>query len=144
VDAEGDDGHNEVILVVEDAEIIRRMVCAMLSQSGYRCLEACDGAEALRLVEGATEAIDLVLTDVVMPHMDGPEMARRLAQVRPGLRVVFMSGYSEAPVVRTMKRSPSIFLPKPFTATALMDKVREILDSPWAGLPQAYTGVVSR
>lgn len=144
MEAADEGGHDEVILVVEDAETIRKMVCAMLSQSGYRCLEACDGEEALQIVERAPDPIDLVLTDVVMPKVGGPELARRLAAIRPGLRIVFMSGYSEDPIVRTIEHSPSIFLAKPFTAAALMEKVRQTLDRPWSGLPQANSGVGSR
>jgi len=141
VHSAGENGRNEVILVVEDAETIRKMVCAMLTQSGYRCLDARDGKEALQLVQGAPDAIDLVLTDVMMPNMGGPELARRLAGLRPDLRIVFMSGYSDDPVVRTIERSPSIFLPKPFTAATLMEIVRQTLDRPWNGLPQVNTGV---
>jgi CheY-like chemotaxis protein len=144
VDSADEGGQNEVILVVEDAEIIRKMVCAMLSQAGYVCMEAGDGEEALGLVQRAPDSIDLVLTDVVMPRMGGPELARRLASVRPDLRVVFMSGYSEDPIIRTFQRSPSIFLAKPFTAAALMGKVRETLDHPWLGLLQANIGVGSQ
>jgi two-component system, cell cycle sensor histidine kinase and response regulator CckA len=144
VDAGEHGGHNGLILVVEDAETIRKMVCAMLTQWGYRCLDACDGAEALRLVESAPDAIDLVLTDVLMPKMGGAELARRLANIRPDLRILFMSGYTEDPIVRTIERSRSMFLEKPFTAAALMDKVREILEGPWAGLPQVNTGAGSR
>ena len=144
MDTADEGGHNEVILVVEDAETIRKMVCAMLRQAGYRCLDASDGEEALGLVERAPDSIDLVLTDVVMPRMGGAELARRLASVRPDLRVVFMSGYCEDPIVRTIERSPSIFLAKPFTAAALMGKVRESLVHPWPGLPQVNIGVGSQ
>jgi two-component system cell cycle sensor histidine kinase/response regulator CckA len=141
VDSADEVGHGEVILVVEDAENIRKMVCAMLSQAGYRCVDAGNGEEALALVERAPDSIDLVLTDVVMPRMGGPELARRLASVRPDLRIVFMSGYSEDPIVSTIERSPAIFLAKPFTAAALMGKVRETLEHRWSGLPQANIGV---
>jgi CheY-like chemotaxis protein len=140
VDTAGDAGHNETILVVEDAEAIRKMVCAMLGQSGYRCLDAADGEEALQLVQAAPDSIDLVLTDVVMPRLGGAELARRISRLRPQLRIVFMSGYTEDPVVRSIERSPSIFLPKPFTAAALMEKVRAALDHPWPGLPASNSG----
>jgi two-component system, cell cycle sensor histidine kinase and response regulator CckA len=143
VDSADEGGHNERILVVEDAETIRKMVCAMLNQSGYRCIDAGDGEEALRLVERAQD-IDLVLTDVMMPKMGGAELARRLSRLRPDLRIVFMSGYSEDPIVRTIERSPSIFLAKPFTATALMEKVRHTLDLPWNGIPEANSGAGGR
>ena len=140
----GECGRNEMILVVEDAETIRKMVCAMLSQSGYRCISASDGKEALQLIEGAKEQIDLVLTDVMMPNMGGAELARRLTAIRPDLRIVFMSGFSQDPIVRTIERSPSIFLAKPFTASALMEKVRNTLDRPWQGLPDASSGATTR
>jgi CheY-like chemotaxis protein len=69
-------GPNETILVAEDAAPIRKMVCAMLAQSGYRTLEAADGSEALDLLQAAPKAIDLLLTDVIMPHVGGIELAR--------------------------------------------------------------------
>jgi two-component system, cell cycle sensor histidine kinase and response regulator CckA len=144
VDASDGVGHNEMILVVEDAETIRKMVCAMLIQSGYRCLDAADGEEALRLIAGAKDRIDLVLTDVMMPKMGGAELARRLSRLSPDVRIVFMSGYSDDPIVRTIERSPSIFLPKPFTANALMEKVRHTLDHPWTGLPEGNAGAGGR
>jgi CheY-like chemotaxis protein len=132
--------HNRTILVVEDAESVRKMVCGMLGQAGYRCLEAGDGEEAFRLVHGAPGLVDLVLTDVMMPKMGGPELARRIGHLRPELRILFMSGYSEDPVVRTIERSAFLFLAKPFTAAALLDKVRAALDAPWAGLPDSNLG----
>lgn len=134
----------ETILVVEDAESIRTMVCAMLGQAGYRCLEAGDGEEAFRMVHGAPRAVDLVLTDVMMPKMGGPELARRVSHLRPDLRVLFMSGFSEDPVVRSIERSASLFLAKPFTAGALLEKVRLILDRPWKGLPDSNLGTPVR
>jgi CheY-like chemotaxis protein len=130
----------ETILVVEDAEPIRKMVCAMLSQAGYRCMEAGDGEEAYRLFHVAPSAMDLVLTDVVMPKMGGPELARRLSNLRPELRILFMSGYSDDPVVRSIERSASLFLAKPFTSAALLDKVRQTLDAPWRGLADSNHG----
>jgi CheY-like chemotaxis protein len=114
----------EAILVVEDAEPVRKMVCATLTQSGYTCLEAADGTEALEMLDGGSE-VALVLTDVMMPKMSGPELASHLAQTRPGLRIVFMSGYTEDPV--TLAVTQAEFLAKPFTATALMETVRRAL-----------------
>jgi two-component system cell cycle sensor histidine kinase/response regulator CckA len=141
---QSESGRMETILVVEDAEPIRKMVCAMLSQAGYRCLEAGDGQEAYRLVHGAPFAMDLVLTDVLMPKMGGSELARRLSQLRPDLRILFMSGYSDDPVVRSIERSGSLFLPKPFTAGALLEKVRSILDAPWGGFSDSSQGAGAR
>jgi two-component system cell cycle sensor histidine kinase/response regulator CckA len=131
---------NITILVVEDAEAIRSMVCTMLSQQGYRCLEAADGVDALRMLDETALPVHLVLTDVIMPKMTGAELGRHLVRRRPDLPIVFMSGYCDDPAVRDFERMPLIFLPKPFTATALLDKVRQALDQPWRGLPDNASG----
>ena len=131
---------NITILVVEDAEAIRSMVCTMLSQQGYRCLEAADGVDALRMLDETALPVHLVLTDVIMPKMTGAELGRLLVRRRPDLPIVFMSGYCDDPAVRDFERMPLIFLPKPFTATALLDKVRQALDQPWRGLPDNASG----
>lgn len=123
----------ETILVVDDAETIRKMVCAMLEQHGYECLEASDGQEALRALEDGSGGVHLVLTDVLMPGMGGAELATHLARVRPEVRVMFMSGYADDPAVKEMEHAPAMFLAKPFTAGALMSKIRQVLDEPWDG-----------
>ncbi|MDR3699498.1 MAG: response regulator [Candidatus Sulfopaludibacter sp.] len=125
----------QTILVVEDAESIRKLVCAMLSHDGYRCLEASDGAEALKVAARA-DKLHLVITDVVMPQMGGPELARHLAVMRPEVRILFMSGYTDDPLVHRVEKMSTIFLPKPFTAAALTNKVRKSLEEPWTGLPE--------
>ena len=130
----------ETILVVDDGDALRKMVCAMLAQSGYACLEASDGAEALELLKGAGRRVNLVLTDVVMPRMGGGELASHLARQQPDLRIVFMSGCADDPVVQRMERAHSFFLAKPFTAAALTEKVRQTLDGPWHGLPGVRPG----
>src|SRR5438309_2141098 len=104
-------GHDGNILVVDDAESIRKLVCAMLNQNGYRCFEAGDGAEALQLIEAGTANIDLVITDMIMPRMSGAELARQLSRSHPEVRIIFMSGYTDDPVVQQMERATSaIFL----------------------------------
>ena len=118
------------ILVVEDAEPIRKMVCSMLVVNGYSVLEAADGAEALTIVRDC-QSIHLVITDVIMPQMNGADLARHLSREVPGLPIIFMSGYTEDPVVRSMEHVGSAFLAKPFTATALVEKVRQTLDDSW-------------
>jgi two-component system, cell cycle sensor histidine kinase and response regulator CckA len=125
----------ETILVVEDAEEIRRLVCGMLVLQGYNCLAAADGVDALELIEDGAAEVHLVLTDMVMPRMKGAELARHVARVRPDVRIMLMSGFSDDPVVRSLERAPSVFIAKPFTAAALCAKVREVLDRPWHGLP---------
>jgi two-component system, cell cycle sensor histidine kinase and response regulator CckA len=139
-DCDGDYA-NETILVVEDSDPIRRVVCAMLSQNGYTCLEAANGSEALTLLRTA-ERIQLVLTDVVMPKMDGAELANHMAREYPSVPILFMSGYTDNPLVRAIERSP-IFLPKPFTATALTTTVRWALEEPWQGLAGWRRGSIS-
>ena len=124
----------KTILVVEDAEDVRRLICSMLEQRGYAVREAADGREALCLLDAEGDSVDLVLTDVIMPHMDGTELARQLAEIRPHLRIVFMSGYSEDPIVHGLGHAGACFLYKPFTANALVDKVQGALALPWNGL----------
>lgn len=125
----------ETVLVVEDSEPIRRVVCYMLRQTGYNCLEAANGAEAVNLLRSGG-GVHLVLTDVVMPEMGGAELARYLAREHPAVRVLFMSGYTDDPMVRALERTP-IFLAKPFTAAALTNSVRRALEYPWKGFPDA-------
>jgi CheY-like chemotaxis protein len=127
-------GLSQTVLVVDDAEPIRKMVCMMLAQCGFSCLEAADGLEALRVLEDGTQ-VQLVLTDVIMPNMDGAELARRLASMRPETRVLFMSGYSDDPIVKSVERSSGAFLAKPFTVATLTEKVRQALDHPATGAP---------
>jgi two-component system cell cycle sensor histidine kinase/response regulator CckA len=118
----------ETILVVEDADVIRKMVSAMLAQGGYTVLEAADGQEALQVLEVQSGPVHLVLTDMIMPHMNGTELAQHVSQKHPNLPIIFMSGYNDDPVVRGMERGGSIFLAKPFTASALAEKIRQALD----------------
>jgi CheY-like chemotaxis protein len=125
----------ETILVVEDGSAVRNLVCVMLVQNGYRVLEARDGQHALRVCETHIEMIQLVLTDLVMPNMQGADLAERLRRARPDLRIVLMSGYTDEPAVQRLGRDSVAFLPKPFTSAELVEKVRRVLDAPWKGLP---------
>jgi CheY-like chemotaxis protein len=138
-----DGDRQETILVVDDADSIRKMICSMLSFSGYHCLEAEDGMEALRVVKRDPECLDLLLTDIMMPNMGGAELAREVAGLCPDLPILFMSGYSDDTMVQSLERSPALFLPKPFTATALTEKVRSALDRPWHGLAEARIGTAT-
>jgi two-component system, cell cycle sensor histidine kinase and response regulator CckA len=112
------------------------MVCAMLTQIGYICLEAADGAEALRVLNGSKQ-VRLVLTDVMMPNMGGAELAQHLARIRPDVRIIFMSGYADHPVIHRMGAEAAEFLAKPFTASALTDTVRRVLNN---GGPASHPG----
>jgi two-component system, cell cycle sensor histidine kinase and response regulator CckA len=121
------------IMVVEDSEAIRRVVCFMLRESGYNCVEASNGIEALQILR-AVSPIELVLTDIVMPEMDGTELVRHLSCEFPDIRVMLMSGYSDDAMVCSLQRT-AVFLSKPFTAAALTTGVRRVLDDPWEGIP---------
>jgi len=103
----------------------------VLERAGYRVLVAAGGAEALALAERNDGPIHLLLTDVVMPEMTGRELARRLTSLRPGLRVLYMSGYADEAVAQHGVLDPgTAFLQKPFTPEALAKKVRGVLDAP--------------
>jgi len=119
----------ETILLVEDEEAVRRLASRALEAAGYTVLEAGSGAEALDLLESAGGGISLLLTDVVMPGMGGPELAERVRVIRPELRFLFMSGYTDPGTVdqAALSRAGG-FLQKPFTAAALTEKVRTELD----------------
>ncbi len=120
---------SETILVVEDDESIRRLVRTVLQGHGYTVLEAAGPAEAVALVERHSGDIALLVTDVVMPGMSSREMAARIEVARPGLRVLYMSGYTDDAVVKHgVLGGQMAFLQKPFTPASLLHKVREVLD----------------
>ena len=129
----------ERILLVEDEPSIRRVAARILQPLGYQVLVAEDAYEALRLAESTTEVIDLLLTDIVMPGMSGRVLADRLSTRRPGIRILFMSGYPDDATLRHGPlRAGTHFLPKPFTPGGLSEKVREALDAPRpAAIPEA-------
>jgi signal transduction histidine kinase len=122
--------HNgsQTVLVVEDAEGLRKLATRMLQRQGYTVLGAADADEALGLFE-RNASIDVILTDIVMPGASGPELTRRLIEQRPALKVIYMSGYTEETIVQHGVLNPGIaFLHKPFTSDALGQKIREVLD----------------
>jgi signal transduction histidine kinase len=123
-------GGVETILIVEDEPAVRRMASRALRSQGYAVLEAANGAEALDLLSRATGPVDLVLSDVVMPVLNGRELSERLAVDRPEIRVLFMSGYTDDDIVRRGLLQPGApFLQKPFVPADLSRKVRDVLDS---------------
>ncbi len=118
------------ILLAEDEPLVRRMVREILRLEGYTVLEASEGNEALTLCERHEGVIDLLVTDVVMPGMNGRELAERVARWQPGTRVLFMSGYTDDMAVHHgICEVESAYLQKPFTATVLMQKVRAMLST---------------
>src|SRR5215471_9769303 len=118
----------ETVLVVEDEEQVRSLARTMLSRGGYRVIEAANGQDALRLAEEFKDTIHLLLTDVVMPGMNGIDLATQLSAARPGLRVLYMSGYTDNAVLKQGGLNSELpFLQKPFTSAGLHHKVREAL-----------------
>jgi PAS domain S-box-containing protein len=125
----------ETILLVEDEEGVRELIRTLLQSSGYTVLAAANGGEALLICEKYFGPIHLLITDVVMPHMSGPELVERLALLRPGLQALYMSGYSDEAIINHgMFERSLVFLQKPFTQADLKCRVRKILDAlPWSG-----------
>jgi two-component system cell cycle sensor histidine kinase/response regulator CckA len=122
---------SETIMLVEDEDQVRLVARAILHRSGYRVIEMRTAAEALLHCQASAEPVHLLVTDVVMPRMSGPELARRLAVIRPGLKVLCMSGYTDDSVMRHgVMKADIAFLQKPFTTETLTRKVREVLDAP--------------
>jgi len=118
----------DTILLVEDEEAVRSFAARALRMRGYNVLEASGGEEALEIVKSDDHKIDLIITDVVMPNMDGPTMVRHVKVLKPGLAVIFMSGYAEEAFRRNDQNSEDIhFLPKPFGLKQLAAKVKEVL-----------------
>jgi CheY-like chemotaxis protein len=121
---------SETVLLVEDDAMVRRLTEATLERAGYRVLAAANGADAQRLAAGRGGSIDLVITDLVMPGMPGPELARRLEAAHPGLRVLYMSGYADDTMARLgLSEERVSVLAKPFAPDELARRVREVLDT---------------
>ena len=132
----GEQGHGEIILIVEDDAFVRGLAAEILGECGYHVLVAPDGDEAIRLATGYSGPIDLVLTDVILPGMNGRQVVERLTQSRPDLCVLFMSGYTDDVIARASAagRTGALasglrFLQKPFTLESLASGVREALQS---------------
>jgi PAS domain S-box-containing protein len=120
----------ETVLLVEDEPAVRALARRALTGFGYRVLEATNGVEALTVARQTSEAIDLLLTDVVMPEMGGRELAQVLKQERPDTRVLFTSGYPDSGgIALDVAESGVPYLPKPYTPNELAEKVREVLDA---------------
>lgn len=121
---------SETILIVEDEDVVRNLVQQVLNRAGYRLLVAHNALEALALTENHHEAIDLMITDLVMPQMSGKELAEEMSKRRPQTKILYMSGYSDAIAKHQGLLDPGMaFLQKPFRPDSLARKVREILDT---------------
>jgi len=119
---------SETVLLVEDEESLRTLTRTLLEQGGYTVLEARQGSEAIEIARQHRGPIDLLLTDMVMPGLGGPEVARDLVPIHPESKVLYMSGYASFPR-RGMLDSDAILLQKPFTRDGLLSKLREVLDA---------------
>ncbi len=122
-------GGTETVLLVEDEQIVRNLCMNFLDQSGYRVLPASNGTEAIDIAKEHKERIDLLLTDVVMPGMNGPEVANLLAALHPETKVLFTSGYTDDAIMRHGVLSDGVdFIGKPYSISALAKKIREVLE----------------
>lgn len=123
----------ETVLIVDDEESVRSSIRRILAKCGYSTIEARDGAEALEMFAQQADTIDLVITDVVMPGLGGRGLAEALLKIRPGLKMIFMSGYTEDAATQQGVLAPgSAFIEKPFTLQAFAKSVRDTLDAPSA------------
>ena len=120
---------NETILLVEDDESVKVLVAKVLNEVGFSVLSAGSGEEALQLVSQYNDEIHLLLTDVVMPDISGKELANKLNQQLPGLKVIFMSGYTNDIITNQGVIIEEFeYLQKPFSSQYLIHKIREVLD----------------
>jgi len=118
----------ETILVVEDEEVVRQLLCSVLQDAGYQVLCAGSSNDAISLVKGHAGPIQLLVSDVVMPEMHGPELARQLAGMKPDMKVLFISGYSENDISDQGVIDPHLdVLQKPFTHQSLLRKISSVL-----------------
>lgn len=130
-------GTPPVILLVEDEPIVREVTLQVLQRAGYHVLQSSGPEEALRVAAEHQGQIGLLLTDVIMPGMNGADLANRLQNMQPGLITVFMSGYAEHDVVRNMRRQSVIHIEKPFTVDILLSRIAEALGTEVRSLPTA-------
>jgi CheY-like chemotaxis protein len=135
----------KTVLVVEDDEQVRQLAVTILERTGFHVLSAGMGGDALLMAERFAGQIDLMLTDAIMPYMNGRELAERLTVLRPGLRVLFMSGYSENVITQSDVSGGINFIGKPFTAIALRQKLAEVLAAaPYQSAPSPARDPLSR
>ena len=119
------------ILLVEDEEAVRSFAARSLAMLGYTVLPAANGEDGLQMLQSERDEIDLVVSDVVMPEMDGPTLLRHIREIRPDLRVIFMSGYAEEAFDRNLSADEDfVFLQKPFTLKQLATVVKQTLTKP--------------
>jgi PAS domain S-box-containing protein len=129
---------DECIMVVEDQPAVLKLIVRLLAEAGYQVIPCANGQDALSAADRHPGPIDLVLSDVIMPKMNGPEAVRRLREKRPDVRVMFMSGYTEAPIMDPSNPSRlADFVRKPFKRNNLLRKIRSLLDQPVGQSPRS-------
>jgi two-component system cell cycle sensor histidine kinase/response regulator CckA len=129
---------SETVLLVEDADALRKLAFTLLGQNGYHVLAAASGPDALKLVEDQRDRIDLLLTDVIMPGINGRTLAERLAPLQSGMKVLYMSGYTDSAIAdHGILDQGTNLLHKPFSEEELIQKVREVLDADKPGQPSS-------
>jgi two-component system cell cycle sensor histidine kinase/response regulator CckA len=121
------------VLVVDDEAAVRRFACRVLERAGYGVFEASDGFEALELIQGQTVALELVVSDIVMPRMNGVELMQTLSISWPSLPVILMSGYATTALSERGIVAPCSILPKPFSAERLLAEVARCISRPGGG-----------
>ena len=120
---------NETILLVEDEELVRCFTRTVLENNGYTVIEAAGGREALAAMESREREVSMLVTDVVMPHMSGRDLAQAVSRSHPTVKVLYVSGYSENVIIHQGVVDPGVdLIQKPFDIHELLGKVREILD----------------
>lgn len=122
--------HRRTVLMVEDEAAVRHVVQLMLERLGMNVLAAIDAQDALRIVRGHPASIDLLLTDIIMPGLNGRQLSERVQAIRPEIRTIYMSGYTDDPVVQQVVRhADALYLQKPFDAEALSRAVRQAFET---------------
>lgn len=120
----------ETVLLVEDEDIVRKLTHKILTRLGYQVLVACNGYDAFAQYQNHAEPIDLLLTDMVMPRMNGRDLYIKLKEQHPDLKVLFMSGYNESILAQQDSVAANFFIQKPFSYESLALKVREAIEQP--------------
>ena len=122
---------SETVLIVDDEPLVLRLCCSILARQGYDVLGANSADEALRFSEDLDRTLHLLLSDIIMPKLRGTDLAERVSRIRPGIRILYMSGFDgrEIPEYDTLRRSAKL-IPKPFTPRELLLAVRAALDTP--------------
>jgi CheY-like chemotaxis protein len=126
-------GSVALVLVVDDEEAVRRFACRVLERAGYGVFEATDGVEALELIQGQTVPLELVVSDIVMPRMNGVELMQALSMSQPDLPVILMSGYATTALAELGIATPCSILPKPFPGERLLAEVSRCIRRPDGG-----------